>query len=258
MQQHTRMVFVSETDHLQRGPLCTSLPPMGSLPKENGAGNKQPSVQHYIRHLPVAATLKYIKTFQYVNAVKWWRFLHYVSLTHTCTYAHGQTHTPKYNGWNILPADITLISAFNCTSSNNVKKVCTLLFKDLQSLPEPKDLWPVTCLCLYLRPPSKSQPHSVASLKIHSCPYKDLQNRVYSLMSSEFQWNKFQTLYSLDFLISDDQYKLMSWNNGRTSTVIMKRNNWWNVTATIQVNPMKPRLLRTEFVNNKCTKLVLV
>lgn len=141
MQQHTRMVFFSETHHLQRGPMCTSLPPVGSLPKENGAGNKQPSVQHYMRHLPVVATLINIKTFQYVNAVNSdedsYIKCHCHKYMYICT---RQTHTPKYNGWNILPADNTLISAFNCTSPNIVIKVCILLVKDLQSPPEPNDL----------------------------------------------------------------------------------------------------------------------
>lgn len=179
-----------------------------------------------------------------------------VTVTHTCTYAHRQTHTSKYNGWNILPADNTLISAFNCTSSNTVIKVCILLVKNLHSPPEPNDL----CLaCAHICcPPPQSQPHSLTSLKIHSCPYNGSQNTVYSLMSSEFQWNKFQTLYSLDFLLSNHQYQLMSWNNGSTSIVIMKWNNQWNIRATIRVTPMKPRLVSKDFFNRKCTKLVLV
>jgi len=110
-----------------------------------------------------------------------------VTVTHTCTYAHRQTHTPKYNGWNILPKDNTLISAFNCTSSNIVIEVCIRLVKDLQSPPEPNNL----CLaCAHIcchTPPPPSQPHSLTSLKKHSCPYKGSQNTVYSLTSSEFQ-----------------------------------------------------------------------
>ena len=166
MQQHTRMVFVSETHHLQRGPLCTSLPPVGSLPKENGAGNKQPSVQHYIRHLPVVVTLKNIKTFQYVNAVNNDEDSYIKCVTHTCTYAHSQTHTPKYNGWNILPANNTLISSLNCTSSNTVIKVCILLVKNLHSPPEPNNLC-LACAHTCCPPPPQSQPHSSMSLKIH-------------------------------------------------------------------------------------------
>ena len=203
MQQHTHMVFFSETHHLQRGPLCTSLPPVGSLPKKNGAGNKQPSVQHYMRHLPVVATLKNIKTFQYVNAVNndedSYIKCHCHTYMYICTQTH--THTPKYNGWNVLPADNTLISAFNCTSSNIVIEVCTLLVKDLQSSPVPNDLC-LACAHIYCHTPAPpSQPHSLTSLKIHSCPHKGSQNTVYSLTSSEFQLNKFQTLYSLDFLL---------------------------------------------------------
>jgi len=77
-------------------------PQWGPCPKKNGAGNKQPSVQHYMRHLPVVATLKNIKTFQYVNAVNndedSYIKCHYHTYMYICTHTHTHTHQSTMDG----------------------------------------------------------------------------------------------------------------------------------------------------------------
>ena len=172
MQQLTCMVLVSETHHLQRGPLCTSLPPVGSLPKENGAGNKQPSVQHYMRHLPVVATLKNIKSFQYVNAVNNDEDSSIKCHCHTYMYICTQTNTHTKVQWMEYTScrqyphfSIQLYKFKHCKKS---------LYTFRQGSSEPTwAKWPVSCFCPYLLPsPPSLQPHSLMSLKIHSCQYK--------------------------------------------------------------------------------------
>jgi len=153
MQQHTHMVSVSETHQLQGGPMCTSLPPVGSLPKENGAGNKQPSVQHYMRHLPVVATLINIKTFQYVNAVNSDEDFYIKCHCHTYMYICTQTNTHTKVQWMEYTScrqyphfSIQLYKFKHCNKS------LYILVKVLQSPPEPNDLC-LACAHICCHPP---------------------------------------------------------------------------------------------------------